>query len=55
LDTNWHPDAGRFLLDRVLGLLLRADEEDRAAALRDVADEVVRLLEQLGGLVKSMM
>ena len=36
--------------DGVLRLLLRADEEDRAAALREVAREVVRLLEQLGGL-----
>ena len=45
-----HADAARLLGDGVLRLLLRADEEDRAAALREVAREVVRLLEQLGGL-----
>ena len=42
----------RVVLDRVLRLLLRADEEDRAAALRDVAGEVVRLLEQLERLLQ---
>ena len=42
-----HADARRLLRDGVLRLLLRADEEDRAAALGDVAREVVRLLEQL--------
>ena len=41
-----HADALRLLGDRVLGLLLRADEEDRAAALGDVADEGVGLLEE---------
>ena len=45
-----HADAARLLGDGVLRLLLRADEEDRAAALCEVAREVVRLLEQLGGL-----
>ena len=47
-----HPDARGLLLDRVLRLLLRADEEDAAAAARDVAGEVVGLLEQLGGLLE---
>ena len=41
-----HADALRLLLDRVLRLLLRADEEDRAAALGDVAREFVCFLEQ---------
>ena len=36
-----------MLLHRVLRLLLRADEEDGAAALGEVADERVRLLEHL--------
>ena len=36
--------------DGVLRLLLRADEEDRPAALGDVARELVRLLEELLGL-----
>ena len=45
-----HADARSLLRNGVLRLLLRADEEDRAAALREVADEVVGLLEQLGGL-----
>ena len=45
-----HPDAAGLLRDGVLRLLLRADEEDRAAALGQVAREVVRLLQQLGGL-----
>ena len=45
-----HADARSLLRDGVLRLLLRADEEDRAAALREVAHEVVGLLEQLGGL-----
>ena len=43
-----HADARRLLRDGVLRLLLRADEEDRAAALGDVARELVGLLEQLG-------
>ena len=41
-----HADARRLADDRVLRLLLRADEEDRAAALGDVPREVVRLLQQ---------
>ena len=45
-----HADARRVLRDRVLSLLLRADEEDRPVALRDVACELVRLLEELLGL-----
>ena len=45
-----HADARRLLRHGVLRLLLGADEEDRAAPLREVAGEVVRLLEQLGGL-----
>ena len=36
----------------VLRLLLRADEEHRAAALGDVARELVRLLEQLARLLE---
>ena len=47
-----HADARSLLGDRVLRLLLRADEEDAAAAARDVAGEVVGLLEQLGGLLQ---
>jgi hypothetical protein len=42
-----HADALGVRLDRVLRLLLRADEEDGAAALGDAAREVVRLVEQL--------
>ena len=42
-----HADTRRVLRDGVLRLLLRADEEDRPAALGDVARELVRLLEQL--------
>jgi hypothetical protein len=40
-----HADAARLLGDGVLALLLRADEEDGAAAARDVAGELVGLLE----------
>ena len=47
-----HADARRVLLHGLLRLLLRADEEDGAAALGDVAREVVRLLEQLEGLLE---
>ena len=35
-----HPDAGRLARDRVLRLLLRADEQDGAATLGDVAHEL---------------
>jgi len=45
-----HPDPLRVFGDGVLRLLLRADEEDRSAAVRDVPHEVVRLLEQLESL-----
>jgi len=45
-----HVDALRLVLDGVLRLLLRADEEDGAAALRDVAQELPRLVEPLRGL-----
>ena len=41
-----HADALRLFLDRVLRLFLRADEQDRAVPLGEVAGEVVRLLEQ---------
>ena len=41
-----HADPRRLVADGVLGLLLRADEQDRAAALGDVAREVVGLLQQ---------
>src|SRR5436189_4570275 len=47
-----HRDALRLLRDRVNGLLLRADEEDRAAALGEVSRERSRLLEQLEGLLQ---
>src|SRR5207342_326757 len=42
-----HPDALRVVLHGVLSLLLRADEEHRAVAGRDVLREFVGLLEQL--------
>src|SRR5207249_411359 len=41
-----HADPLRLLLDRVLRLLLRADEQYRPVSLRQVAREGVRLLEQ---------
>ena len=47
-----HADALRLLLDRVLGLLLRADEEDGAVPLRKVVDERVRLLEEAERLLE---
>ena len=37
-----HPDPGRLLGHRLLGLLLRPDEEDRAAVRDGLLDEVVR-------------
>ena len=42
-----HPDADRLAGDRILCLLLRADEQHGAAALGDRAHEVVRVIEQL--------
>ena len=42
-----HVDALRLALDGVLRLLLRADEEDGAAALGDVAEKLLRLVEPL--------
>ena len=42
-----HPDTGCLGANGVLGLLLRADEQDRAATLGDVAREVVRFLDEL--------
>src|SRR4051795_4303766 len=47
-----HRDALRLLRDRVHGLLLRPDEEDRAAALGEVSRERSRFLEQLEGLLQ---
>ena len=47
-----HARALGLLLDRVLGLLLGADEEDGAAALGEVADEALRLLEALERLLQ---
>ena len=41
---------GRLLGDRLLGLLLRADEQHVLAAGDDVADELERRLEMLDGL-----
>src|SRR3954466_14190334 len=40
------------VLDRVAGLLLRADEHDRAAPRGDVGRELLRLLEQTVGLLQ---
>ena len=40
------------VLDRVAGLLLGADEHHGAAAARDVGGELLRLLEQLLGLLQ---
>ena len=45
-----HADALRLALDGVLRLLLRADEEDGAVALGEVADELRRLVEALARL-----
>ena len=47
-----HADALRVALDRVLRLLLRADEQHGAAALGDVAGEVVGLLDELERLLE---
>ena len=47
-----HPDALRLLLDGVLRLLLRADEQDGAAALGEVSHERLRLLQALEGLLQ---
>ena len=45
-----HIHALRFALDRVLRLLLRADEEHRAVPLGKVADELRGLVEALARL-----
>ncbi len=42
-----HPDACCLGANCVLGLLLRADEQDRATAFSDVARKVVRFLDEL--------
>ena len=47
-----HADPLRVLLDRVLRLLLRADEEHVAAALADVARERGRLFDELERLLE---
>src|SRR5207248_2665516 len=47
-----HADTRRLLLDGVLRLLLRADEQHRAATPGEVPREFVRLLEQLEGLLQ---
>ena len=47
-----HAGALRVLLDRILGLLLRADEEHGAAAACEVARERGSLLEELEGLLQ---
>ena len=44
--------AAGVLLDRVLALLLGADEQHRAAPLRDVADVVIGVLEHHDRLLK---
>ena len=48
--TYGMPTRAASVRDGVLRLLLRADEEHRAAARGEVARKVVGLLEQLGGL-----
>ena len=45
-----HAGALRLFGDRVLGLALGADEEDRPAVGRQVVHELFRVLEQLGRL-----
>jgi hypothetical protein len=47
-----HANAGGFVFDDVLALLLGADEQHRAAPRCDVAYEVVRFVEEKGGLLK---
>ena len=47
-----HPGALRVLLDGVLRLFLRADEEDGPAALGEVAGEIVCLLQVLERLLE---
>jgi hypothetical protein len=47
-----HADPRGGLLDGVLSLLLRADEEHGAVLRCQIADEVARLLEQVGGLLQ---
>ena len=47
-----HLDPSRLFGHGVLGLLLGADEEDRAVAGREIAREVLCLVEQLGGLLQ---
>ena len=50
--TYGMPTRGGLAGDRVLRLLLRADEQDRAVPLRDVAREIVGLVEQRLGLLE---
>ena len=45
-----HAGPLRLALDTFLCLLLRADEEDGAAALGDVAEKLLRLVQRRGGL-----
>jgi hypothetical protein len=45
-----HPGALRLFGDRVLGLALGPDEQDRPSVGRQVVHELFRLLEQPGGL-----
>src|SRR5262245_40939659 len=47
-----HADPGRLAGDRVHRLLLRAHEQDRAPAVSEIAREVVRLVDQLRGLLQ---
>src|SRR5690606_34857801 len=47
-----HPAALRFFGDRVLGLALGPDEQDRAPLGGEVRCELFRLAEQLGGLTE---
>ena len=47
-----HADPFGLLLDRVLGLLLRADEQDGAVPLGEVARERRSLLERLQSLLQ---
>ncbi len=52
LVNEGHANAGCLLGDRFLGLLLRANEQDFAAACNGVLDEVVRAIDLLEGLLK---
>jgi hypothetical protein len=50
-----HADAGRLLGDRLLRLLLGADEQDRAAVGDGLLDELVRAVDVVSVCCRSMM